>query len=409
MKSIKESKWVYVLLSVLIATTLWLFVRMDEDPEMENRERDIPVVTSGERVLETQGLMIEQISPADVTLIWKGNWREVSQLSRDNVSVSVDVSKITEPGEYELEFVPNYPATVASSAVSLQSSVPQSIKVVVAKIYSKPMTIQPVFKGSIEEGYQAGEFIVEPEQVQISGTQEKVDSIHTVQVVLEQKKMKESFSGELGLQFLDEAGKPVDTAGLRLSVERASVYMPIVVMKEVPLGVDFISGGGATADNVECVIEPKTITVSGPEEVLKDLDHISLGSIDLAQVMGEYTDEYPVYLDAGLVNISGTDVAQVRVSVKGLETKTVEVENIQLINVPKGYKAALVTQKRVITLRGTRQALDKVLVPQIRIIADLSNVAATGSYNVPVKVYLYAGNDVGVIGQNNVVVKLTRG
>lgn len=409
MKRIKESKWVYILLSVLIATTLWLFVRMDEDPEMENRERNIPVVTSGERVLETQGLMIDQILPEEVTLIWQGNWREVSQLSRDNVSVSVDVSKITEPGEYELEFVPNYPATVATSAVSLQSSIPQTVRVTVSKIYSKPMDIQPVFKGSVEDGYQAGEFIVEPEQVQISGTQEKVDSIHRVQVVLEQKKMKESFSGELELQFLDENGKTVDTTGLRLSAERASVYMPIVVMKDIPLTVDFIAGGGATADNIKYTIEPAEVTVSGPEEVLEHLDRITLGSIDLAQVVGDYINEYPIYLSAGLVNISGTDTAQVQVSVSGLVTKSVEVENIELTNVPKGYKAALVTQKRTITLRGTQQALNKVLLPQIRMVADLSELAATGSYNVPVTVYLYAGSDVGVIGQNNVVVKLTRG
>ncbi|MBQ3135548.1 MAG: hypothetical protein IJB75_07040 [Oscillospiraceae bacterium] len=409
MKPIKERKWLYVLLSVLIATTLWLFVRMDEDPEMEKRERYIPVITSGERVLESQGLMIDQMDPSDVTLVWKGNWREVSQLNRDNVSVSVDVSKITEPGEYELEFTPNYPATVVTSAVSLQSSIPQTVKITVAKIYSKPMTIQPVFKGSVEDGYQAGEFIVEPEQVQISGTQEMVDTIHTVQVVLEQKKMKESFSGELELQFLGEDGKPADTTGLRLSAEKASVYMPIVVVKDVPLAIDFVAGGGATKDNVKFKIEPASIMVSGPEEVLEHLDRITLGSIDLAQVIGDYSEEYPIYLSAGLENISGTDKAQVDVSVSGLVTKNVEVENIELINVPKGYKAALVTQKRTITLRGTQQALDKVLLPQVRMIADLSELAATGSYNVPAKVYLYAGNDVGVVGQNNVVVKLTRG
>ena len=69
MKPIKERKWLYVLLSVLIATTLWLFVRMDEDPEMEKRERYIPVITSGERVLESQGLMIDQMDPSDVTLV----------------------------------------------------------------------------------------------------------------------------------------------------------------------------------------------------------------------------------------------------------------------------------------------------------------------------------------------------
>lgn len=409
MKPIKERKWLYVLLSVLIATTLWLFVRMDEDPEMENRERNIPVVTSGERVLESQGLMIDQMQPSDVTLVWKGNWRDVSQLSRDNVSVSIDVSKITEPGEYDLEFVPNYPASVATSAVSLQDSIPQTVKVIVSKIYSKPMTIQPVFKGSVEDGYQAGEFIVEPELVQISGTQEKVDKIHRVQVVLEQKNMKESFSGELELQFLGEDGKAVDTSGVRLSAERANVYMPIVVMKDVPLAIDFVAGGGATEENIKFKIEPEFVTVSGPEEVLEHLDRITLGSIDLAQVVGDYSEEYPIYLSAGLENISGTDTAQVAVSVSGLVTQTIEVENIELINVPKGYKAALVTQKRMVTLRGTQQALDKVLLPQIRMIADLSELAATGSYNVPAKVYLYAGSDVGVVGQNNVVVKLTRG
>ncbi len=409
MKPIKERRWVYVLLSVLIATTLWLFVRMDEDPEMENRERAVPVVTTGERVLETQGLMIDSISPSDVTLIWKGNWREVSQLNRDNVSVSVDVSKITEPGEYNLEFVPVYPATVATSEVSLQNSIPQTISVTVTKIYTKSVDIQPVFKGSVKDGYQAGEIIVEPEQVQISGTQEKVDDVHRVQVVLEQKNMEESFSGELELQFLDQAGKVVETTGLRLSMERAQVYMPIVVMKEIPLSVDFVAGGGATIDNVEYSIEPASITVSGPEEVLGNLEHITLGKIDLSQVAGDYTDEYPIYLSAGLINISGTETAQVNVTVSGLVTKTVEVETIELMNVPKGYKAALVTQKRVVTLRGTQEALDKVLMPQIRMVADLSELAATGSYNVPAKVYLYAGSEVGVIGQNSVVVKLTRG
>ncbi|MBE6956359.1 MAG: hypothetical protein E7450_02775 [Ruminococcaceae bacterium] len=408
MKKIKESRWVYILLSVLIATTLWLFVRMDEDPEMEKRESGIPVVLSGERVLETQGLMVDQISPADVTLVWKGDWHDVSQLHRDNVSVGIDVSKITEPGEYTLEFTPNYPVTVASSAVSLQSSDPQAIAVTVTKIYSKQMDIEPIFKGSIGDGYQAGEFIVEPEQVQISGAQEKVERIQRVQVVLEQRKMKESFSGALELQFLDENGKAVDTAGLRFSTTSANVYMPIVVVKELPLAVDFVAGGGATVDNIEYSIEPKTITVSGPEEVLAHLDHITLGSVDLAHVIGDYTNEYPIYLSAELENISGTDTAQVRVLVSGLVTKTVEVENIQLINVPKGYKAALVTQKRSITLRGTQQALDKVVLAQIRMEADLSDLAATGSYNVPVTVYLYAGNDVGVIGQNNVVVKLTK-
>lgn len=408
MKSIKESKWLYILISILIATVIWMYVRVGEDPELENRVRDIPVVVSGDRVLENQGLMVDNLSDQSVTLVWKGRWSDVGRLDNNNVSVSVDVSRITEPGTYELDYDINYPTTVASSAVSLQSSNPEQITVTVSKIYSKTFDIQPVFKGSIADGYQAGQFILDPETVLISGTQEKVDSISKVQVILEQKDLKESFSGDLPLTLVDERGKQIDQTGLRLSSETVYTYLPIVVMKEVPLSIDIVNGGGATADNIVYTITPKTITVSGPEEEMEHLDKITLGSIDLAQVMGSYTHEYSVFVPADMENISGISKATVEITVKDLNTRTVEVENIELTNTPKGYKAALVTQALTIVLRGTQESLDKVQASQIRVVADLAELSATGSYNVPVKVYLYADSTVGVIGQNNVVVNLTK-
>ena len=408
MKSIKESKWLYVLISILIASTVWMYVRVGEDPELENRVRDIPVTVSGDRVLENQGLMVDTMSHEGVTLVWKGRWNDVGRLDNDNVSVSVDVSRITEPGTYELDYTINYPPTVPSSTVSLQSSHPEQITVTVTKIYSKTFDVHPVFKGSIAEGYQAGQFILDPETILVSGTQEKVDSIHEVQVVLEQKDLKSSFSGDLPLILVDERGRQIDQTGLRFSAETVYTYLPIVVMKEIPLSIDIVAGGGATEKNIEYNITPKTITVSGPEEEMAHLDKLTLGTIDLAQVMGSYTHEYSVFVPADMENVSGISKATVEITVKDLNTKTVEVENIELANIPKGYKANLVTQALTIVLRGTQESLDKVQTGQIRIVADLAELSATGSYNVPVKVYLYADSGVGVIGQNNVVVNLTK-
>ncbi|MBO5341000.1 MAG: hypothetical protein J6A62_08395 [Oscillospiraceae bacterium] len=408
MKSIKESKWLYILISILIASTIWMYVRVGEDPELENRVRDIPVTVSGDRVLENQGLMVDSLSHECVTLVWKGRWNDVSRLGNDNVSVSVDVSRITEPGTYELEYTINFPPAVPQSAVSLQTSYPEQITVTVSKIYSKTFDIHPVFKGSVAAGYQAGQFILDPETVLVSGTQEKVDSINEVQVILDQKDLKSSFSGDLPLVLVDERGRQIEHAGLRFSAETVYTYLPIVVMKEIPLDIDIITGGGATDKNIEYKITPKTITVSGPEEEMAHLDKLTLGSIDLAQVMGSYTHEYPVFVPADMENVSGISKATVEITVKDLNTKTVEVENIELANVPKGYKAALVTQALTIVLRGTPESLDKVQTSQIRVVADLAELSATGSYNVPVKVYLYADSGVGVIGQNNVVVNLTK-
>ena len=221
--------------------------------------------------------------------------------------------------------------------------------------------------------------------------------------------MKESFSGELPLRLLDEAGQELDQSGLRFSADRVYAMLPVVVVKDIPLTVEFLDGGGATSENIKYEIEPKTISVSGPEEDMQHLNELSLGSIDLAQVMDTVTEEFPIYLPASLINVSGQTTASVKVTIKGLSTKAFEVSNIELTNVPKGYKAALTTRVRTIVLRGTKAELDKVSPSQIRIVADLSELStATGSYNVPVKVYLYTNGDVGVIGQNNVVVNLSK-
>ena len=48
----RDSKWIYVLLSILIATVFWLYVRRTQDPAQDGVIRNIPVTLIGERVLE---------------------------------------------------------------------------------------------------------------------------------------------------------------------------------------------------------------------------------------------------------------------------------------------------------------------------------------------------------------------
>ncbi len=50
-----------------------------------------------------------------------------------------------------------------------------------------------------------------------------------------------------------------------------------------------------------------------------------------------------------------------------------------------------------------------VTASQLRIVADLENVVtATGTQTVPVKVYLGNRSDVGVVGEYNIVVSISK-
>ena len=95
--------------------------------------------------------------------------------------------------------------------------------------------------------------------------------------------------------------------------------------------------------------------------------------------------------------------------VEGLATKTLEVDNIQIINPPEGYGAEKVTQSRGIQIRGSQEAVDAVIASQLRIVADLKDLdIAVGNQTVPVKVYLDGSSDVGVVGDYNIVVSIYR-
>ena len=183
------------------------------------------------------------------------------------------------------------------------------------------------------------------------------------------------------------------------------------VMKEVELTVDVIPGGGAAEgdSNVTVDIEPKTITISGEAADLAELDSISLGEIDLSQVFGTETRRMTIPLDASLTNVSGPAEATVTVQVEGLSTKTLEVTNINTSNEPDGYHVDVVTQSLTVMVRGTQEAVDAVVASQIRVVADLSDLdLSTGTRTVPVRVYLDGSSEVGVMGEYNISISISR-
>ena len=57
MERLRESRWVYILISVLLAVVFWLYIRDTEDPTMSRPIYNVPVQIANERVLEERGLM----------------------------------------------------------------------------------------------------------------------------------------------------------------------------------------------------------------------------------------------------------------------------------------------------------------------------------------------------------------
>ena len=406
MGKLLEKRWVCILLSVLLAIAFWAYVRAAVDPSGTINIHNVRVETTGANVLASQGLAVSEITPQVVELQVEGpNSARANLLrNRSGLYVRVDVSSCVE-GENTLRYREVWPEGVNTDDLTAQRS---TVTVKVEKLYSKTFDVQFQLDGRVAKGYQMGTPAIEPEKVVVSGPVDQVNRVDKVAAILHMPELNERFAGELPLTPLDKQGNELSDLELTLSAETAYVVAPVVVTKEVALTVEVQAGGGATMEDAAIGIDPPVLVVSGLESDLEALTEISLGRIDLSNVVGTNTFTFPINLDPSLSNESGITTATVTVTVEGLDTEVFAVSNIRTINPPEGYEAEAVTQSVLVTVRGPAEDLDKIDASQILVVADLSNVTALGTSQVPARVYLNGTSTVGVIGSYTITVNMNR-
>lgn len=98
MERLRESKWVYVLLSILLAVIFWFYVRVELNPTSPVWFTDIPVVQTGKNVLTQQGLTVAGLSHdrVNIRIEAPANVLDTLTRSKKDITVSVDVSRCKE-------------------------------------------------------------------------------------------------------------------------------------------------------------------------------------------------------------------------------------------------------------------------------------------------------------------------
>ena len=106
MERLKESRWLYILVSVLIAVAFWLYIRNVQNTASDYTIYNVPVQITNSRVLNERGLTVASLSQDTVNVTVNAPWSVQRNLNRNNIVATVDVSTITEAGSYELACTP---------------------------------------------------------------------------------------------------------------------------------------------------------------------------------------------------------------------------------------------------------------------------------------------------------------
>ena len=400
----RSSRGFFLFLSVAMAIAFWFYVDVTVEPDIRVTVRNIPVTYEGLEELEAKGLMLEEGADATVNLTLVGRRSVIAQLNRGNIAVTADAAEqISGPGVQRLEYNVTFPTSVSNNGIRINSRSVSAIDVVVVQSTTRSVPVVGDFTGTVESGYTAGDFTLQFRQINISGDEGLVGQVDHALVILGLTGLSADWEGTLPVTLINKAGDPLeeeDSDRLALSHEEMNVTMAVRRVKELKLTVDIKDGGGATAKDVNCTIQPERIQVSGSREALDKLKEWKLGTVDLSQVITSDKMTYNLNLPDGIHCESGEEVATVSVQLPKLTTVKIQTDNIHLINVPENKTATVQNESMQIRVRGRKKALDLLVSDDISVQVDLNELdeGSYGTYTLPASVTLRGFTEIGVVG-----------
>ena len=205
-------------------------------------------------------------------------------------------------------------------------------------------------------------------------------------------------TGELPIQFYDANDQLLENTSLQTTEETIQVTLPVYVTRELQLTMNFVESAGARMYNVDWGIEPSTILVSGPADVLNSMDSIVLDDFNLAELGSTTNYSYAIPIPEGCENLSGVTRATLRISFKDMQRTTVTATNFILENAPEDRTVDLLTEQLAVSIFGTSGDVGAITSDNILVTVDLADFgSAVGTYTVPAEVTV-VGHDVGVSG-----------
>ncbi len=373
MKTIeKNRRLLNIVLAIVIALGLWLYVVNVENPVGSGYLNDLPVQVLGATSLKSNDLMVTKLSKTQMNLKVTGKRKTLMKLSQSNVILTVDVTDITEAGEWPLTCHIVYPSNVSTDGVSIPSLDDLKITVTVENRESKEIPVRGEFIGTEEENCLAGEVKTNPDTLKIHGPSRELSEISYALAQVGGEKISDTLVETVNVVLMGADHIPANVEHVEGGAVRVEATVPVRKVAAVPLAVSVANGDITTTEDVQIQIKPAAITLAADEGEGTLPSSISLGEIDLNEVIGPTTYTLPITLPNGVVGWNVPKFASVAISFPALATRQIAVEDVTFENIPKGVDVTRMSQKLYVWVRGTAEAVDAVTAQRITVQVDLS-------------------------------------
>ncbi|MFP5115828.1 CdaR family protein [Bacillaceae bacterium C204] len=385
MDKLMDNPWFIKILALVLAVLLYSSVphtgKKITDVNVPGEQSTATITNIPVNVYyDTENLVVSGI-PSKVEITLKGPLTHIqSAKALKNFEVYVDLTK-AKVGKQKVKL------KVRNLSDKLTATVkPSSVNVSVQEKITKEFKVEAEYNtGQIEEGYSAGQPVVKPDNVKITGAKSVIDRITYVKAVLEEKnKLRESITEDADIQVLD---KDLNKLNVKVEPDTVEITIPVKVnSKTVPINIvrNGTAPEGVTIESID--IDEKEATIFGSETVLDKTEKVRV-EVDLSKITDNTTLTLPVIISNGITKVTPQTV-KATVVVKKQEEKTISDVPVTIKGLPDEYEATINdpgNQMIDILVNGPATAVTRVKPKDFNVYIDLSDLDE-GEHDVDIHV-----------------------
>lgn len=371
------------ILAVMVAIILWMIAVDINDPVDKTVYYNVPVQMTNTSVLTGQNKTYKVKDNTDsVKVTVQAPKSVLSSITRDNITVKADCTKLTDADEIPIEIGVNN-EWLEKNIENIQID-KKNLLLDIEDKKTKQLRIEVVKTGTLPDGYVTGKISTETNMMSISGPESAVAPVVRAVAEVSMDSVTSNVEIEIQIRLLDEMGEEISSSDIKKSIDSVKVTVPILKTKEVAVSYSTYGtpeDGYALTGTVTSSAD--TILIAGKESTIKDITEIVIPASEL-----DVTDaKENVISVVDIRKYLPTDVSLGDSSFDGKVTLTAEIEPIrrktiifstdviQILNVPEGWTAeAVADQEARLSISGLQRNLNEVSDATITPHCDVSTL-----------------------------------
>lgn len=367
------------ILSVILATLLWLVITNVNDP-VQYKTFNIPVTILNEQLINTSKQSYDILEGERVEFKVAARRTIIESISELDFDATADFANLSNVNAVDIMITPK---RYKDDIEIVDRGAIRTVKISIEELSRKEIKVTVVDKGKVGEGYYLGPRSADPNIVRIDGPKSIIDKVKQLVVEADVEGATTRINRILEPIALDEEGNVIDASRLTFSNKTIIVGIELYEIKEIPLR---ITATGQPADgyvmtNIE--YQPKTIEIAADNAKLAEINRLEV-SYDITAATDDIEEfiELQGWLDSGVQIVSTDTTASVNITIERLESKQVSIwpNDIELKNMPSNLKQSYITKGPIdITVLGPSSEITTISRNNLKPYVDLKGYSA-GTY-----------------------------